>query len=74
MLAVSLYFFVDCEFWGRVAFRVRAGVKVPRFQVVFSWGVRVLIVRSSGGDDGDFDFRILSVERVMDLVVFPVEN
>ena len=34
--ALSLYFFVASGFWGRVAVRLRAGVKEFSFQVDFS--------------------------------------
>ena len=72
--ALSLYFFVASGFWGRVAVRLRAGVKEFSFQVDFSCGVRVLIVRSSGGVVCVFDLMVQSVERVSDWVVFAVEN
>ena len=34
--ALSLYFFVASGFWGRVAVRLRAGVKEFSFQVDFN--------------------------------------
>ena len=74
MLAVSLYFFCDSGFWGRVAVIVRVGVRLPRFQVDFSWGVRVFIFRSSGGERWDFEVSRQSVERERDWLVFSVEN
>lgn len=74
MLAVSLYLFGVSRVWGRVAVRVIVGVRLPRFQVDFSWGVRVLIVMSSGGEAGDFVVRVQSVDREMDWVVFSVES
>ena len=72
--ALSLYFFVESGFWGRVAVRVRAGVKVFSFQVDFNCGVRVLMVRSSGVVACVFDLMMQSVERASDWVVFAVEN
>ena len=73
-MAVSLHFFGESGVWGRVAVIVRDGVKGPIVMVDFSCGVRVFMMRSSGGVSGDFVSRVQSVERERDWVVFVVES